>query len=170
MSVSREHAAVTVGPEGVTLEDLGSSNGTLVNGDAVQKHALVRGDEVQIGKFSMIFLGDGREDRFYKGRYVAYLPQYDPRTVVPDDDAATFAMSVEALKAIQRSNRAVEQARIILERNPDKFWFPEERGITFGGAGLVPVQGFFTWGIPAESTGMASGTSWRTRRSSPGSR
>ena len=150
VSVSREHAAVTVGPEGVTLEDLGSSNGTLVNGDAVQKHALVRGDEVQIGKFSMVFLGDGREDRFYKGRYVAYLPQYDPRTVVPDDDAATFAMSVEALKAIQRSNRAVEQARIILERNPDKFWFPEERGITFGGAGLVPVQGFFTWGIPAE--------------------
>ena len=42
---------------------------------------------------------------------MAYLPQYDPRMqVVPDDDAATFAMSVEALKAIQRSSRAVEQA------------------------------------------------------------
>jgi pSer/pThr/pTyr-binding forkhead associated (FHA) protein len=150
VSVSREHAAVEVGPQGIVLQDLGSANGTLVNGETIESHTLARGDEIQIGKFSMVFLGDGREDRFYKGRYVAYLPKYDPRTVVPDDDAATFAMSVEALKAIQKSNRAVEQARLILERNPDKFWFPEERGITFGGGGLVPIEGLLTWGVPAE--------------------
>ena len=150
VSVSREHAAVAVANGETILEDLGSANGTIVNGETVERHALVRGDEVQIGKFSMVYLGSGREDRFYKGRYVAYLPQYDPRTVVPDDDAATFAMSVEALKAIQRSNRAVEQARVVSELNPDKYWYPEERGLTFGGGGLVPVKGWFVWGVPAE--------------------
>ena len=152
VSVSREHAAVVVGRQGAVIEDLESANGTLINGESIRQHLLVRGDEIQIGKFSMVYLGDGREDRFYKGRYVAYLPQYDPKTVVPDDDAATFAMSVEALKAIQRSNRAVEQARVVLAKSPERFWYPEERGITFGGAGLVPIEGLLTWGVPAEIT------------------
>lgn len=150
VSVSREHAAVIVGQQHITIEDLESANGTFLNGEPVQQHVLKSGDEIQIGKFSMVFLGAGRNDRFYKGRYVAYLPEYNPRTVVPDDDAATFAMSVDALKAIQKSNRAVEQARVILERNSGKFWFPEERGLTFGGGGLVPIEGLLTWGVPAE--------------------
>lgn len=150
VSVSREHAAVVVGQQHITIEDLESANGTLVNGETVEQHVLVRGDEIQIGKFSMVFLGAGRADRFFKGRYVAYLPEYNPKTVVPDDDAATFAMSVDALKAIQKSNRAVEQARVILERNADRFWYPEERGLTFGGGGLVPIEGLLTWGVPAE--------------------
>jgi len=150
VSVSREHAAVIVGQQHITIEDLDSANGTFLNGEPVEQHVLKRGDEIQIGKFSMVFLGAGRNDRFYKGRYVAYLPEYNPRTVVPDDDAATFAMSVDALKAIQKSNRAVEQARVVLERNSDKFWFPEERGLTFGGGGLVPIEGLLTWGVPAE--------------------
>lgn len=150
VSVSREHAAVVVGQQNITLEDLESANGTLVNGDPIQQHVLKSGDEIQIGKFSLVYLGEGRDSRFYKGRYVAYLPKYDPKTVMPDDDASTFAMSVEALKAMQMSNRAVEQAKLVLERNPDKYWFPEEKGLTFGGGGLVPIEGLLTWGIPAE--------------------
>ena len=49
--VSRQHACVTVGASGVTLEDLGSKNGTVVNGDKiVEVCALTHGSEFKIGR------------------------------------------------------------------------------------------------------------------------
>ncbi len=48
--VSREHAEFVVGPEGVSVTDLGSRNGTLVNGRALTAaHTLKNGDLVQVG-------------------------------------------------------------------------------------------------------------------------
>ena len=36
VGVSRQHARITVGDEGATLEDLGSKNGTMLNGHAIE--------------------------------------------------------------------------------------------------------------------------------------
>jgi predicted component of type VI protein secretion system len=48
--VSREHAEFVVGPDGVSVTDLGSRNGTLVNGRALTAAcALKNGDLVQVG-------------------------------------------------------------------------------------------------------------------------
>jgi hypothetical protein len=48
--VSRRHARLVVSPDGVVLEDLGSRNGSRVNGRAVEGNvALAVGDEVEIG-------------------------------------------------------------------------------------------------------------------------
>jgi pSer/pThr/pTyr-binding forkhead associated (FHA) protein len=48
--VSRQHCMLQVGEEGVTLKDLGSTNGTLVNGRRVMgERQLSDGDHVQIG-------------------------------------------------------------------------------------------------------------------------
>jgi hypothetical protein len=48
--VSREHAEFTIGPEGVAVRDLGSRNGTLVNGKAIPGPcALKDRDLVQVG-------------------------------------------------------------------------------------------------------------------------
>ena len=48
--VSRRHAAFTPGPAGVTLTDLGSTNGTLLNGRRVTHPEIVGpGDEVRLG-------------------------------------------------------------------------------------------------------------------------
>jgi hypothetical protein len=58
VTVSRKHAQVLVSPPGVfTLKDLGSLNGTYVNGKHIVDVSLVSGDEIQIGKFHMLFLG-----------------------------------------------------------------------------------------------------------------
>lgn len=47
---SRRHARIVVGPRGATIEDLGSKNGTLVNGRRIAgPQLLVEGDEVQLG-------------------------------------------------------------------------------------------------------------------------
>ncbi|MEE9595947.1 MAG: GGDEF domain-containing protein [Acidiferrobacterales bacterium] len=48
--VSRSHAVIRVNPDNtVVIEDLGSSNGTFVNGTKVDKRQLEDGDRVQIG-------------------------------------------------------------------------------------------------------------------------
>lgn len=44
-SVSRHHADLVPGPQGWVLRDLGSSNGTTVNGVRIQGEVLLRGDE-----------------------------------------------------------------------------------------------------------------------------
>ena len=49
-SVSRRHAGITVGPEGATIEDLGSKNGTYVGGKKIRGTvALADRDSVNIG-------------------------------------------------------------------------------------------------------------------------
>ncbi len=47
--VSREHARVERGPGGVEVVDLGSTNGTFVNGRKVTRCRLHPGDRLQLG-------------------------------------------------------------------------------------------------------------------------
>ena len=47
--VSRRHAKIVVSPDQVTIQDLGSTNGTFVNGERVKRTALNDGDRVLIG-------------------------------------------------------------------------------------------------------------------------
>lgn len=58
VTVSRKHAVATSSGAGVfTLKDLGSLNGTYLNGKPVVDVSLSSGDEIQIGKFHMLFFG-----------------------------------------------------------------------------------------------------------------
>ena len=47
--VSRKHAKVSLASAGITIADLGSTNGTFVNGEKVRKAQLKEGDRVLIG-------------------------------------------------------------------------------------------------------------------------
>jgi two-component system nitrogen regulation response regulator GlnG len=53
--VSREHAMLWVGPDGVHVEDLNSTNGTFVNGVRVRKARLDEDDWVQFGPVILTF-------------------------------------------------------------------------------------------------------------------
>ncbi len=56
ITVSRRHAEfVTSGPTTV-VRDVGSLNGTYVNRERIDEATLNSGDEVQIGKFKLVFL------------------------------------------------------------------------------------------------------------------
>lgn len=59
VTVSRSHARLRRSPEGVTVEDAGSLNGTYVNDILVDKALLHNGDSLQIGRFRMIYLSGG---------------------------------------------------------------------------------------------------------------
>ena len=55
ITVSRRHADIERTPEGYVVSDAGSLNGTYVNQERVDKMLLRHGDELQIGKFRMVF-------------------------------------------------------------------------------------------------------------------
>jgi pSer/pThr/pTyr-binding forkhead associated (FHA) protein len=56
ITVSRRHAEVERVADGYVVRDVGSLNGTYLNQERVEWHPLVSGDELQIGKFRMVFL------------------------------------------------------------------------------------------------------------------
>jgi hypothetical protein len=47
--VSRKHAKLTLAPDQITIADLGSTNGTFVNGEKVRRALLKEGDRILIG-------------------------------------------------------------------------------------------------------------------------
>ena len=54
--VSRHHARIFISSEGQWyVEDLGSSNGTFVNGERVKSHPIYRADVIEIGRASLSF-------------------------------------------------------------------------------------------------------------------
>jgi DNA-binding SARP family transcriptional activator len=55
---SRQHAAVRRAAEGWLLADLGSTNGTIVNGQEITEVLLAHGDEITIGDTSIVFALD----------------------------------------------------------------------------------------------------------------
>ena len=55
VTVSRRHAIFRRTPEGFVVRDVGSLNGTYVNRELVEAATLTTGDEVQIGKFRLVF-------------------------------------------------------------------------------------------------------------------
>jgi two-component system, NtrC family, sensor kinase len=52
---SRVHAEINYEEDTFVLRDLGSSNGTFVNGNRVESHKLMVGDRIQIGRQLMLF-------------------------------------------------------------------------------------------------------------------
>ena len=56
ITVSRRHAEFVREDAAYQLSDVGSLNGTYVNRERIEKALLVSGDEVQIGKFKLVFL------------------------------------------------------------------------------------------------------------------
>mgnify|MGYP002777233183 CR=1 FL=1 len=58
LAISGEHAAITTLLNDSFLEDLNSTNGTLVNGQPVKRHALCDGDLIELGKYRLKYLAE----------------------------------------------------------------------------------------------------------------
>lgn len=69
--VSRRHAQIEWRGDAVRLRDLGSTNGTFVNGVHVEEHLLEDGDRVQIGVTTLLRFAwqDELEQRFQQHQY-----------------------------------------------------------------------------------------------------
>ena len=58
LAVSGEHAVLIAEEDGVSIEDLGSTNGTRVNGEAVRRRLLQDADVITIGKYTVTYVAD----------------------------------------------------------------------------------------------------------------
>jgi pSer/pThr/pTyr-binding forkhead associated (FHA) protein len=60
-TMSREHAAFEVAEECMRLRDLGSTNGTLVNGAPILQTTLKHGDRIELGDHKFQYLVEKRK-------------------------------------------------------------------------------------------------------------
>jgi len=58
LAVSGEHAVIVTILNDSFLEDLGSTNGTVVNGNPIKKHFLQNNDVIELGKYKLKFIGE----------------------------------------------------------------------------------------------------------------
>jgi pSer/pThr/pTyr-binding forkhead associated (FHA) protein len=86
LAVSGEHAVIVTILNDSFLEDLGSTNGTVVNGNPIKKHFLQNNDVVELGKYKLKFVGETA-----------------PAAVGPDkaDFEKTMVLRPSAMKAVQ---------------------------------------------------------------------
>ena len=57
VTVSRAHASIKKDQSGFVFTDAGSLNGSYINNEQRSSHHLTTGDEIQIGKFHLLFIG-----------------------------------------------------------------------------------------------------------------
>jgi len=62
ITVSRRHAEIRHGEDGYLVRDAGSLNGTYLNRERIEEAPLTNGDELQIGKFKLVFFVGAGED------------------------------------------------------------------------------------------------------------
>jgi len=62
LAVSSEHARIITILNDSFLEDLGSTNGTLVNGTPIKKHILQNNDVIEVGKYQLKYLADSEAE------------------------------------------------------------------------------------------------------------
>lgn len=64
--VSRHHALISHSPEGATIVDLGSTNGTTVDGYAIEEHLLVPGETIAVGNCRIEYVIDDELQRQFQ--------------------------------------------------------------------------------------------------------
>lgn len=60
VTVSRRHAELARTPDGYVVRDVGSLNGTYLNRDRIDEAPIQNGDELQIGRFKLVFVAGQR--------------------------------------------------------------------------------------------------------------
>jgi hypothetical protein len=94
LAVSGEHACIVTILNDSFLEDLGSTNGTLVNGNPIKKHILQNNDVIEIGKYKLKYVADapvaghGASEDFEKTMILRAPPKPAPAAAKPVNEPA----------------------------------------------------------------------------------
>jgi len=123
LAISGEHAAIVTILNDSFLEDLNSTNGTLVNGQPIKKHFLKNGDVVELGKYKLKYFSEQPIPGVDAGDFEKTMI-LRPGAVRPDGDAAPAAEAAkptagavspapEAAPAASSAAQPVQQAAAI---------------------------------------------------------
>ncbi|HEX5804199.1 MAG TPA: FHA domain-containing protein [Azospira sp.] len=95
LAISGEHAAIVTILNDSFLEDLNSTNGTLVNGQPIKKHFLKNGDVVELGKYKLKYIAEQAVAGIDAGDFEKTMV-LRPNMVRPAADAAAPATPAAA--------------------------------------------------------------------------
>ncbi|MBZ0105865.1 MAG: FHA domain-containing protein [Sulfuricella denitrificans] len=103
-SVSKEHAVIlTVGNDQI-LEDLGSTNGTMVNGIKIKKHILQNNDVIDIGRYQLRYINQKAKPGVDPDRTVMMEPVINLRHGRKSSETPTQATDqVDAAVSVARA-------------------------------------------------------------------
>ncbi|HEX9050537.1 MAG TPA: GGDEF domain-containing protein [Anaeromyxobacter sp.] len=134
--VSRRHARVVAQDGGHEVVDLGSTNGTWVNGARVERHRLAPGDRIRVGAYVAAYVAAGD----LEGRHLeelARLAREDALTGLPNRRAFDEALAREVARA-ERSGAPLAAVAIDVDRFKR---VNDEHGHAAGDAVLAAVAG-----------------------------
>ncbi len=101
LAVSGEHAVLITILNDSFIEDLGSTNGTTVNGQPVKKHFLQPNDTVELGKYKLKFVADAKPSNDFQ-QFPARTPE-----VATSASARAFTSSSHAPPGFAAADGAV---------------------------------------------------------------
>jgi len=99
LAISGEHAAVVTILNDSFLEDLNSTNGTLVNGQPAKKHFLKNGDVIELGKYKLKYIAeqvhhaeaaDFEKTMVLRPNAIRPPPETQPQVAAPADGKNAF--------------------------------------------------------------------------------
>ena len=112
LAVSGEHAAIITILNDSFIEDLGSTNGTMVNGKPVKKHFLQNNDVVEIGKHKLKYFNDAPTAAtaadFEKTMIIRNPAKAAPPPPKPAAEMSDTATNLKPLAAEQTATKAPE--------------------------------------------------------------
>jgi predicted component of type VI protein secretion system len=140
VSVSRRQAELRREQAGWIVRDLGSANGTFVNGERLgADRTLQPGDEISFGKFSLFF------DRVLTEPVPAAAPQAREASAVrrpaPMPTEGTLHLDAAEVERLQRAAAQKRQAQLQWEAGGERgTHFIEGGGVVVGRSALCDVQ------------------------------
>jgi hypothetical protein len=96
LAVSGEHAAIITILNDSFIEDLGSTNGTMVNGKPVKKHFLQANDVIEIGKHKLKYFNDAPTQTSAADFEKTMIIRSTPRPAAAEAPAAPVAQAAPA--------------------------------------------------------------------------
>lgn len=123
LGVSRKHAKVEIEDSEVYVSDLGSNNGTFVNGKPIVRHHLQHGDEITLGKYCLVYKSD--------------MPPAasEPERAAPQLSEMTMGIDLADLEKMQEQSARPQKMSLSITRpNNSKVSYPltEDQAITIG--------------------------------------
>jgi hypothetical protein len=135
--VSRRHARLVREGDQWVVEDLGSANGTRVNGESVKRHALVSGDCILVGKYMLKFTDEGRPGPLPAESADDLLPYHSSVVTAVQDE--TYEMPGAQARRMAAALQLVGQAWIVSTDGIGGPWRPGDAHLGFGGPGGIPL-------------------------------
>ena len=130
--ISRRHAQLCLGPDGVAIEDLGSRHGTIVNGESVRRARLAVGDRIGFGVEDsfMLTVCEGRSPQTRLLKQVSEIGEGKRRTGALGRLSAVLdvARTMELASGVEEVFEAVVEAALSIARADRAFLLLRDPG------------------------------------------